>query len=89
MSWNYRLIKRAHEGREFYAIHEVYYNDNGVPESVTQDAVPVLGDTTEEVTHTLIYMLKALTEPTLDYKIFEHDIKNGVDTAMDMLKKND
>jgi len=89
MSWNYRLIRKEHEGEEYFAIHEVYYNEEGVPHSVTQDPVPVLGDTTEEVTHTLIHMLKALTEPTLDYKIFEHDIKSGVDTAMDMINKND
>jgi len=89
MSWNYRLIRQEHAGEESFAIHEVYYTEEGVPHSVTAEPVAVSGDTTEEVTHTLIYMLKALTEPTLDYSIFEHDLKSGIDAAMDMIKKND
>lgn len=39
MTWNYRIIRRVVEGEAFYSIHEVFYDDAGEPEMVTEDAV--------------------------------------------------
>ncbi|NJL70698.1 MAG: hypothetical protein HC888_03315 [Candidatus Competibacteraceae bacterium] len=46
MSWNYRIVKLADGG---YAIHEVYYDKGGKPNSMTKDAITFGGDTPEEV----------------------------------------
>jgi hypothetical protein len=45
-SWNYRVVHRKILGRtpefdeDYYAIHEVYYDEDGKMVAVTADAVP-------------------------------------------------
>ena len=35
MTWNYRVIKRTYpDGTEIFAIHEVYYNEDGEPKRI-------------------------------------------------------
>ena len=36
MTWNYRIMRHRQEQAEWFAIHEVYYNEQGTPVSVTQ-----------------------------------------------------
>jgi hypothetical protein len=70
MTWNHRLVKRAHDNEVFYAIHEVYYDEQGNPESITQDPVGVSEQSKGDVMTTLRLMERALTMPTLNYEDF-------------------
>ena len=48
MSWNYRVIEHEDEDVKFYQIHEVYYDKDGNPESMTEDASLPFGDNVED-----------------------------------------
>jgi hypothetical protein len=62
MSWNYRMIEDSHGG---YAIHEVYYDNDGKPHSWSLHASPVYGETLEEVKSCLNMMRAAYSKPVL------------------------
>ena len=65
--WNYRLLRH---GDDYLAIHEVYYNADGHPKSVTERPVGIVGDDVEEVRRVLEMMARSLGEPVLDYESF-------------------
>ena len=44
--WSYRVVKRL-DG--FYALHEVYFNAEGVAVGMTEDPIWFFGDTPEDV----------------------------------------
>lgn len=67
MSWNYRVVKRKRMGEEWYAIHEVYYDAQGTPETATELAIDPGGNTLDELRSELEHMLKAVSEPVLNY----------------------
>lgn len=71
MTWNHRVIK--YETRNLfgdpdvgYAIHEVFYNNDGEICGMTSDAVKPWGDTKEELREELLRMLAALDKPDID-----------------------
>jgi hypothetical protein len=66
VTWNYRVLRRG----DSYGIHEVYYDDNGVPTSCTDDPVGPHGDTPDELAKDLDLMSKALAKPILDHDFF-------------------
>ena len=70
MTWNYRLVKRTHGDDVLYAIHEVYYDDHGTPESITESPVGVTAESKSDIMTTLRHMERALTMPTLNYEDF-------------------
>ena len=74
--WNHRLVKDVESGR--LAIHEVYYDDDGVPMAQTTD-LQVEGDTITEIRKRLEGMIKCLEEPVLD----EQDIIPTLDDRYD------
>ncbi|MEX2530047.1 MAG: hypothetical protein WD960_04675 [Gemmatimonadota bacterium] len=51
---------------EWFGIHEVYYLEND-GSAVTQEPIPVVGETVEELRETLERMLTAFDQPLLDY----------------------
>ena len=54
MSWNYRIIKHTDPiGKAWYAIHEVYYNDNDIIVGWTENPAKLLGDDLDELKDTL------------------------------------
>jgi len=61
MYWNYRICKTVRG----YGIHEMYYDDNGEV-SWTEDPVPVVGGTEEEVVAEFKHMTEALGQPVFD-----------------------
>jgi len=74
--WNYRVIKQRNKIHKMgngasltihdtYAIHEVYYNDEGTISASTQNPPAVEGDSMEEVRTILKNMSKALEKPVL------------------------
>ena len=73
MSWNYRIIKKkwAEDYTEF-AVHEVYYDDDGKPTAVTETSVYPIGETEEELHRDFKNYSRAFTEPVLNYE----DISN-------------
>jgi len=75
MTWNHRVLTREYKGfneaEVLFEIHEVFYNDDGIPEMCTEDAVSVVGDNLAELKQTLRWMRKALRQPILNYADFE------------------
>ncbi len=70
--WNHRVVHRVHKHEKFgeehvYAIHEAYYNDDGLVEGITQDPVEPWGETLEELKSSLQRMSNALTKPILEW----------------------
>ncbi len=76
MSWNYRVVRKAYEKETVLGIHEVYYNDKGIPSMVTVDAMDV-EVTDVEGLHILRgvlgMMLKATDKPILEYSDIGED----------------
>lgn len=75
MTWNYRVIRKRHHfpgqpDHEELGIHEVYYDEDGNPASVTMDSMKPSGNTLEELAADLRYMVAALNKPILEYDMF-------------------
>jgi hypothetical protein len=72
MHWNERVIRRRMFGPDgkpdgdAYAIHEVYYNDEDVPDSITEDPIEPLDDTVDELKKMLERWVRACELPVLD-----------------------
>lgn len=66
-TWNHRVMKRKDGDEDWFTIHEVYYKDNMDIEGYT-DAIPVGGNSIEELRWTLEQMIKSLDKPILDYE---------------------
>ncbi len=65
--WNYRVIRTlGHDGVPYYGIHEVYYNEEGKPTAMTENAVDVGGDTKSEIKSVLNGMKRALSKKILN-----------------------
>ena len=62
--WDYRVILKGAE----FAIHEVYYDDQGAVEGCTVEPVGVAGDTLAELREDLAYYARALDRPVLTYE---------------------
>ena len=58
---------------EWFAVHEVYYNNRGKPNGVTQDPIKVIMDefSKKEFNWVMKHMKQAGTRPILDYEYFE------------------
>jgi len=68
MSWNYRVvIKRDDSNNEHYGIHEVYYDDEGRSCDCTTTPCDPYGDTLQDLKDSVVQMLGAFLEPTLEY----------------------
>lgn len=73
-SWNYRVVKRKSPNDIItFAIHEVFYDDNDIPASITDTPSWPLGDTLEELKKDLEHYQKALFKPVLKYEDFESE----------------
>lgn len=80
MSWNYRVIEHEEEdsnditlGDSYVQIHEVYYDDEGAPLWMTQEACAPFGDNDIELAAELLMMQKALEKPVLKATIFDKE----------------
>ena len=70
MTWNYRVLRQVYDGEDFYAIHEVYYDDDGNPQYCTLNSVGAAGDTMDELKQDLLHYVEAVYKPVLDYNDF-------------------
>ena len=83
MSWNYRVVyhppskykvgETEFDREEYLAIHEVYYDKDGNPDSITRDEI-ITGDEGKEslksIKWVLKQMLKSIDKPILNDKDF-------------------
>lgn len=67
--WNYRIMRHKHPREDYYAIHEVYYDEDQAHKvrNWTVDPVNVMSETAEGVVEVLRMMLKDAEAPVLDY----------------------
>ena len=72
MSWNHRVIKT---GDDSFAMHEVYYDDDGKPEYWTTLPVPPAAESLSALGEVLGWMKDALDAPVLE----EYVAENGED----------
>jgi hypothetical protein len=75
-NWNYRVVRKdVYLGKTIaeevqFAIHETYYNDEGVPTAITTDPMKPYGETVEELRADLERMCKALGKSVLNWEDF-------------------
>ena len=67
MTWNYRIVHKVYKGVDEYGIHEVYYNDDGAPKTVTIEPVGPYGNTYEEFIDDMAAYVSALARPIIEY----------------------
>ena len=65
MSWNHRVLAFEHKGSAYFQIHEVYYDENGVPNSYTEKAVSVSAEEFKDLEWTLNKMKECLKKDVL------------------------
>lgn len=70
MTWNYRVVRTTQGDEEWFAIYEVYYDDDGRPEARTEEPASPAGETLEELQEDLQWYLRALQEPVLEDAVF-------------------
>ena len=69
MTWNHRVVKFSQDSFNlppWYAICEVYYNDDKEPYAHTSRGVDVSGESVEELRATLQRMLECLDKPVVE-----------------------
>ncbi len=71
MNWNHRVIKTETPDGPWFAIHEVYYDDEGNLSGYSEKPVAVCGEGFDEIEETLKRMLRALEKPILAYGDFK------------------
>ncbi len=72
--WNYRVVKKSivdDFDDEIYAVHEVFYDDDGNPVGCTEKSVRIGEYSLKSLSETIDLMKQALDKPVLDYKDFE------------------
>lgn len=74
MTWNYRVIHSFNLGAnaepDEYSIHEVYYDRDNIPRSMSVDAIAPSGVDLAELKRDVKKYIKALKEPVLEGKDF-------------------
>ena len=77
MIWNYRIIRTVPRHalteleEEFYNIHEVYYDEDGTPELISEEPIAIWGITLQELKNDLVYYLDAFDLPVLEMSYFD------------------
>jgi len=72
MTWNYRVLRNFNDdGTFYYQIHETYYDTDGKIMCYSDDGIKPYGETVPELKDDLLYMIKALDKPVLDYETLE------------------
>lgn len=69
--WNYRLIRHLKRHslmgtHEYFAVHEVYYREDGSIKSVGSEPSPIIGDSVKDANGTRVLMFNAFKAPPLD-----------------------
>ena len=70
MSWNYRVVQQGPSLDETYAIHEVYYHEDGRPRSAALRPADAFSGSLEGLRWQLEQMTLALDKPVLTEEDF-------------------
>lgn len=65
MSWNYRIMSH---NKEYYAVHEVYYDSDNKVNGYTSMPINVIADTPEELKSVYKMIGEAFKKPILEYE---------------------
>ena len=80
--WNHRIVKRVQKlgSEEFtsYGIYEVYYDEKGQPNGITESPVESFGENATELLASWAMMSSAFTKPILDYEEFVNKDSEGI-----------
>ena len=63
--WNYRVLYHHHPEEPYFAVHEVFYNDDGEPNGYGAEATPIMGGAPAEIVGTLRMIMEGLQQPVL------------------------
>lgn len=67
MSWNYRVMAQM-DGEDVYlSIHEVYYDENNIPNSYTANPITIGGGSIDSLAWSIDKIKIALEKPILWY----------------------
>jgi hypothetical protein len=67
MSWNYRIVRNGDE----YGIHEVYYDAQGTPHSLSEKSVVPVAGSPDDLRERLEMVLRAFQDDVLSYESLE------------------
>ena len=70
-SWNYRVVKHKNPDGDWYAVHQVHYNDAGDINAISEDPISPFGESVVELRKDLNLMQMAYTAGVLDYDTIE------------------
>jgi len=69
MGWNFRVLVTetniSGDVETWYAIHEVYYDKDGVPDGTTKRSVDISGESKKDLKWRMKKMKKCLSKPFL------------------------
>ena len=74
MSWNYRVMRRHDVDGYVFAIHEVFYDDAGKPDSWTAEPSWPQGETFRELTEDIANYQRAFQRPVLAIEANESEL---------------
>lgn len=77
MGWNYRILAHEHNEDVYFIIHEVYYDENGIPNGYTENGVYVNGENIEDMRWSIEKMNECLEKPILSIKNFPDEWKKS------------
>ena len=70
MAWNYRVIQRKYKDEAIFAIYEVYYDNNGKPNGITEQPFYPHGYSLQELKEDLKKYVSALDKSVLQWDDF-------------------
>ena len=66
MTFNYKIIVDKYKGEEFFQIHRVYYDEDDIPVSYSEESVPLFSDESiKDLAKMMRMMSRAMKEPAL------------------------
>jgi hypothetical protein len=65
MTWNYRIIKHDAAKHNYFAIHEVFYDDKGKITNWTERPIDIIGESKTDIKRTLKQMTLDIETPIL------------------------
>ena len=70
MGWNHRILAHKDGYDYYFQIHEVYYDENGIPNSYTSNDVSVRSESLEGINWILDKMKDCINKPILSEENF-------------------
>ncbi len=85
MTSDYRVI-RDNNNTVTFSVHEVFYDDNGIPTHMNDEPVQIVSDNLTNLTNKLIILLSSLTKEVIDIETFNTDFSATQKDALEIFK---